>query len=84
MEGGLPVSESMKAYFFNDDDDKIYAFWNNQGKVVRGTQRRELLFQENKSLLTFTTINPIINNENAAPTIINNQGKEPTNIGNND
>ncbi|CAF3176877.1 unnamed protein product [Rotaria sp. Silwood2] len=71
----------IKAYFFNNDNDKIEAFWSNQGKVVRGNQRRGRSFRENKSVLTSTKTNPTTNNENAKPTT-NNEDEEPTSITN--
>ncbi|CAF2631988.1 unnamed protein product [Rotaria sp. Silwood2] len=51
------------------------AFWSNQGKIVRGNQRRGRSFRENKSVLTSIKTNPTTNNENAKPTT-NNEDEE--------
>jgi hypothetical protein len=46
----MPASEAIKVYFFDNDDNKINGFWNNQGRIVRGNQRRGRSFRDKKTL----------------------------------
>lgn len=34
------ISGAVKVYFFQNDDFQLDGFWDGQGKIVRGNQRR--------------------------------------------
>jgi hypothetical protein len=43
------ISDTVQAFFFHDDDDKIEGFWDFEGKIIRGNQRRGLVHRQKLS-----------------------------------
>jgi hypothetical protein len=41
----LTILEAIKVYFFQNDDLHVDGFWENEGRVIRGNQRRGLVFR---------------------------------------
>lgn len=37
--------DAIKTYFFQNDDVQIDGFWDYQGKIIRGNQRRGLAYR---------------------------------------
>lgn len=42
----IHVLEALKVCFFDNNDARVDAFWDNQGKIIRGNQRRGRSFRE--------------------------------------
>ena len=41
----LIIAEAIQEYFYGGDGQKMQAFWENEGKIIRQNQRRGLLYR---------------------------------------
>ena len=41
----LTILDAIKVYFFRNDDVQGDGFWNHQGRIIRGNQRRGLAYR---------------------------------------
>ncbi|CAF4289824.1 unnamed protein product [Rotaria magnacalcarata] len=62
-------ANAIKACFFKDDKDKLDAFWECEGKITRGNQRRGRAHRQKVSLLSQTQITASADN---AESTVNN------------
>ncbi|CAF4153181.1 unnamed protein product [Rotaria sp. Silwood2] len=44
------IKAAIQAWFFYDDDDNITSFWDFEGKIIRGNQRRGHIFRQKHAL----------------------------------
>ncbi|CAF1501219.1 unnamed protein product [Rotaria magnacalcarata] len=63
------IKDAIKACFFKDDKDKLDAFWECEGKITRGNQRRGRAYRQKVSLLSQTQITASADN---AESTVNN------------
>lgn len=54
-ERTLQIQEAVKVSFLNNDNELLEAFWNYQGKLIRGNQRRGRLFRNKNNDSTTET-----------------------------